>query len=293
MFERNLLENLLYKRIQFFLNNTLYDFLPFDDFYDKIKRKADVLLKRKAKVLKCDAKLKIIRKFESLGQTTVEYIVFFQNLIKQDSKIYMEEEQQHRIAVLVQGEIISDNTVEIEDVENDTVLDWAEEEDAPREKVYNRLEAVKYAEIYWNQYNPKYPRFENNCTNYISQCMIAGGASMTGYPKRSRGWWQVGKNYSYSWATANAFYWYLKGAKYGLRGEEVEKPQDLLLGDVICIDFKGVGTFNHTLIVTDKDANGMPLVNANTYNSRHRYWSYEDSTAYTPNIKYKFFRIKI
>jgi hypothetical protein len=43
--------------------------------------------------------------------------------------------------------------------------------------------------------------------------------------------------------------------------------------------------------VTGKDASGMPLVNAHTYNSRMRYWAYEDSTAYTPNIKYKFLSI--
>lgn len=35
----------------------------------------------------------------------------------------------------------------------------------------------------------------------------------------------------------------------------------------------------------------MPLVNAQTYDSRMRYWSYEDSTAYTPSIRYTFFHI--
>ena len=35
----------------------------------------------------------------------------------------------------------------------------------------------------------------------------------------------------------------------------------------------------------------MPLVNAHTFNSRMRYWNYEDSTAYTPNMKYRFFTI--
>ncbi len=49
--------------------------------------------------------------------------------------------------------------------------------------------------------------------------------------------------------------------------------------------------FDHTTIVVAKDADGMPLVNAHTDNSRHRYWSYEDSTAWTPNIKYKFFHL--
>lgn len=63
------------------------------------------------------------------------------------------------------------------------------------------------------------------------------------------------------------------------------------MGDVICYDFEGDGRWNHTTIVVAKDADGMPLVNANTYNSRMRYWAYEDSTAYTPNMKYTFFHI--
>lgn len=63
------------------------------------------------------------------------------------------------------------------------------------------------------------------------------------------------------------------------------------MGDVICYDFEGDGRWNHTTIVVAKDADGMPLVNANTYNSRMRYWAYEDSTAYTPNMKYAFFHI--
>ena len=46
-----------------------------------------------------------------------------------------------------------------------------------------------------------------------------------------------------------------------------------------------------TAIVVAKDGHAMPLVNANTYNSRMRYWAYEDSTAYTPKIKYDFFHI--
>ena len=76
----------------------------------------------------------------------------------------------------------------------------------------------------------------------------------------------------------------------GLRGKEVQDPRELILGDVICYDF-GDGRINHFTIVTGKDAFGMPLVNAHTTNSRLRYWAYEDSSAYTKNIKYKFFTI--
>ena len=83
----------------------------------------------------------------------------------------------------------------------------------------------------------------------------------------------------------------MKNSTIGLRAKEVSKPEELMLGDIICYDFEGDGRFNHNTIVTAKDIHGMPLVNANTTDSRLRYWSYEDSTAYTPNIQYRFFHI--
>lgn len=88
---------------------------------------------------------------------------------------------------------------------------------------------------------------------------------------------------------AHSFRWYLSGSERGIRGIEVEQPEELNPGDVICYDFDGDGAWNHTTIVVAKDADNMPLVNAHTNNSRNRYWSYEDSAAWTPEIQYKFF----
>ena len=98
-------------------------------------------------------------------------------------------------------------------------------------------------------------------------------------------------DWSYTWTVANAFRWYLGGSKTGIQAVEKKSPEQLSPGDVICYDFQGDGRFDHTTIVVAKDKQGMPLVNAHTSNSRMRYWSYEDSTAYTPNIQYKFFHI--
>lgn len=53
---------------------------------------------------------------------------------------------------------------------------------------YNRDMAVAYAEIWWDKPNPQYMAFELNCTNYVSQCLHAGGAPMWGYPNMSSGW---------------------------------------------------------------------------------------------------------
>lgn len=156
---------------------------------------------------------------------------------------------------------------------------------------YDRRSAVQYAERWWNSYNPSFHRFSVDCTNYVSQCLLAGGAPMRGVPDRSHGWWYKDNNWSYSWAVAHSLRWYLSGSTEGLKGKEIESADQLKPGDIICYDFSGDGRWDHTTIVVSKDANNMPLVNAHTDNSRHRYWSYEDSTAWTPYIQYKFFQI--
>lgn len=114
---------------------------------------------------------------------------------------------------------------------------------------------------------------------------------MTGAPNRNKGWWYGKDNWSFSWSVAHSFRWHLSGSRSGLTAKEVERPEDLIPGDVICYDFEGDGKWDHNTIVVNKDAAGMPLVNAHTNNSRNRYWAYKDSAAWTPNCKYKFFRI--
>jgi hypothetical protein len=160
---------------------------------------------------------------------------------------------------------------------------------------YNRLRAVRYAEAWWNDYNPQFRHFDVDCTNFISQCLYAGGIPMRDTGNRASGWWYRGNNspsalWSYSWAVAHSFRWYLERGKH-IKTEIKTSPDQLSLGDVICYDFDGDGHWQHSTIVVAKDGRGMPLVNAHTTNSRHRYWDYRDSTAYTPQIQYRFFHI--
>ena len=77
-----------------------------------------------------------------------------------------------------------------------------------------------------------------------------------------------------------------------MRATQVESAAELALGDVISYDWGGDGRFQHTTIVTAFDANGMPLVNANTVPSRHRYWDYKDSYAYSDRTQYRFFHLQ-
>lgn len=167
---------------------------------------------------------------------------------------------------------------------------------AARPGRYRREEAVAYADRWWNGYNPEFEYFEVDCTNFVSQCLFAGGAPIHYTGKRESGWWYKGmvggcEMWSYSWAVANSMGWYFRSSTWGLTASEVARPEQLTLGDVILYDWDGNGRFQHSTMVTAFDAGGMPLVNAHTVSARHRYWDYRDSYAWTENTVYRFYHV--
>jgi hypothetical protein len=257
----------------------------------KIERKKELASKRNAEIVKVIGKGWIKKTVEHGDHTEVLYQTQLTYLVKQLDLFYIEEEIESRIATFAEKKLVDDREVDVVYEENHDAIDVYQDERVSYPYTYNRQKAVQYAERWWNSYNPAYKQFEVDCTNYISQCLHAGGAPMRGYPNRGRGWWMMHNNWSYSWSVANSLRLYLTHSTVGLKAKEVYSPDELLLGDVICYDFQGDGRYDHNTIVTGKDAYGMPLVNAHTTNSRLRYWSYEDSSAYTPNIQYKFFSI--
>ncbi|MDB5083375.1 MAG: hypothetical protein JWN30_261 [Bacilli bacterium] len=160
---------------------------------------------------------------------------------------------------------------------------------------YDRLKAFQYAELYWHEGNPAFKRFEVDCTNYASQVMHAGGFPMEWSKSRSKGWWYRqrggrGDNWSYSWAVAHALKQFLERSAHT---QKVADPRTLEVGDVICYDWDGNSRWQHNTVVTGFDGRGYPLVNAHTVDSRHRYWAYQDSYAYTENTQYSFFHITL
>lgn len=288
---RNELEKRLQERVQEAVSTRKKN----QNVCPKVEKKKQSMLNRSAEIVKVKAVGKITNKERTTEEqmTTVFYNVHFQFLIKQKEIMYIEEEIEQRQAVFYKNTLVEDDEI-ISPTEEMTDDKLQHVEIDQQERIfyqYDRLKAVQYAERWWNDYNPAYRIFDVDCTNYISQCLHAGGAPMWGQPNRSKGWWMANNNWSYSWAVAHSLRFYLAHSTTGLRAKEVQRPEQLLLGDVICYDFQGDGRFDHNTIVTGKDANGMPLVNAHTTNSRMRYWAYEDSTAYTPNIQYKFFTI--
>ncbi|MDR0975446.1 MAG: amidase domain-containing protein [Christensenellaceae bacterium] len=115
---------------------------------------------------------------------------------------------------------------------------------------YNRAAAVAYARTWAMRRNPKYLDFAKlggDCTNFVSQCLFAGGMKQT---RGLYGWYyENGYDKSASWTGVEFFYNYIN--KSG-RGVFVERDE-LSVGDVIQLSFDG-NFFAHTLIVSDISA---------------------------------------
>ncbi|WP_085992844.1 amidase domain-containing protein [Oceanobacillus senegalensis] len=261
-----------------------------DDWWS---RKKQLWENRDGEIVRTQGKGEVFQKVRYDQETHYKYFFHTSFLVKQGEHFHLEESVVPYQFRMVDGEVVEHEEIK-KDFSRDEmrILDMDDLRNGNSERfAYDRRAAVQYAERWWNSYNPEFRTFDVDCTNYVSQCLYAGGAPMRGAPVRERGWWYSGDSWSFSWAVAHSLRWYLSGSTEGLKGKEVDSPEDLLPGDIICYDFQGDGRWDHNTIVVSKDGYGMPLVNAHTDNSRHRYWSYEDSTAYTPDIQYKFFRI--
>ncbi len=288
------------------LQNHLEAYISKRTNHEEASLKQMLAEKRNAEIVKVKARANIISRQQYDEMVDVRYVVHYEYVFKQGKWFYIEEESEQRQAKFCEQQLMEDEKIlpswqvnemyAVEDsterIEESLAIAHSEREyfGEEMERVsykYNRLAVVKYAETWWNSYNPTYKHFDVDCTNFVSQCLHTGGVPMSGYPNKTKGWWIRGGDWSYSWTVANSFRLFLNK---GL-ATVVKSPEQLTFGDVICYDFEGDGRYNHSTIVVAKDKEQMPLVNAHTMNSRMRYWSYEDSTAYTKNIKYQFFHI--
>ncbi|WP_207670930.1 amidase domain-containing protein [Caloramator sp. E03] len=154
-----------------------------------------------------------------------------------------------------------------------------------RNNLYSRFDAVRYAYTYGITPNPKYRYFQGHadgggdCTNFISQCLKAGGAPMD--YSGTWAWWYNNKStdnlyddsWSVTWSVANSLYWCLK-SRYqlklpGLKALEVQDLDLLELGDIIQYEnFRGF--IYHSAIITAFTYNGgirIPLITQHTFDA--------------------------
>lgn len=140
-----------------------------------------------------------------------------------------------------------------------------------------RSKIVSYATKYWSSYNPAYRTFPNDCTNFGSQSMAAGGWTMVhGWFQSDSAWWYLSKplplspGQSYTWGGAHNFYWFTKNRP---RGSIAQQMNQLQTGDILQADWDGPsghkpdGHMDHTMVVTGKSQSGEIFL---TYHSNNR-----------------------
>ena len=116
---------------------------------------------------------------------------------------------------------------------------------------YDREKAVAYAHKWAYGRNPAYGDFSEmggDCTNFVSQCLDAGGAPMNYTP--TFGWFYASlNNRAPAWTGVQPFYRFITtNTKAGPYGWPAELSQ-LQIGDVMQLSFdKGV-SFGHTALI--------------------------------------------
>lgn len=145
-------------------------------------------------------------------------------------------------------------------------------------KPYNRERAVEYARKWALSRNPLFIDFTGiggNCTNFVSQAVLAGGCVMNYTP--DFGWYYVSpEDRAPAWSGVDFFYDFMTGAPSfaeqngGVGPFATEVPRERTeVGDVVQYQNQQ-GEWYHTVIITGFDENGEILVSAQSNDARDR-----------------------
>lgn len=135
---------------------------------------------------------------------------------------------------------------------------------------YHRQEAVAYAHRWAFERNPRYADFTEmggDCTNFVSQCLHAGGAPMNFRPHT--GWYYISlSSRAPAWSGVEAFFRFLTtNQSTGPYARETALSA-MEPGDVVQLSFNGSGLFSHSLLVVEA---GIPPTLSNTLVATHTY----------------------
>ena len=145
----------------------------------------------------------------------------------------------------------------------DFYKDWRK-----KERKYNRKFAVNYARKWAYLRNNQYPWFiRGDCTNFVSQCLHAGGILMNDdwfylYSARNKKW-----KHSNYWSVASQNMAYFYRSKYVRKHKSfnlhktnmssqinIIKKYNIKVGDLLYFDFDGDGVYTHAAIISSVNA---------------------------------------
>lgn len=147
---------------------------------------------------------------------------------------------------------------------------------SPQAVNYSSTKAVKYARQYALGWNTVYPKYSADCTNFVSQCLRAGGIPMVG-TKTVKGTYSTTTDWfcqyttynpdskldyddhavSTSWIRTTDFRTYMSGIASSKKTYSTVSGliSACKAGDVIQLCHKSTGSPYHTIIVSEKSGN--------------------------------------
>jgi len=171
---------------------------------------------------------------------------------------------------------------------------------------YNRWAAANYAKSNWNSNVPGSNYFgSNDCTNFVSNCLKAGGWPEVYEPwtywqhlifrKKPDAWYANSWThwYSYTWGGANNFGKYVgiySGRGYTRSLSYTPWYRYFKIGDIVQIDYNKDGVWDHTMIITDITHNDM-YVTYHWASSKYVSLNYLKDNKY-PNARFMGYNLK-
>ena len=134
----------------------------------------------------------------------------------------------------------------------------------------NRGKIRDYALKHVYSYNTSYYKYSQDCTNFVSQAMRAGGWAFDyGWYRSNGNWWYTGGSpkATYSWAGAEN--WYRFARVESKRATVLTNIYDLRIGDILQYKASGSSAMTHSMITTGH-SNGDPLLTYHTSDNRNK-----------------------
>ena len=119
--------------------------------------------------------------------------------------------------------------------------------------MYLRDRAILYAKTWWNKRNPNYYNFDNlggDCTNFVSQCLHAGGISMN---YSYLGWYYNSPNSrSPAWTGVEEFFNFAVNNKSDI-GVKVKLCDiyEVKVGDIVQFQTLNKNRYHHTALIIE------------------------------------------
>jgi Putative amidase domain len=166
---------------------------------------------------------------------------------------------------------------------------------------YTPILAVNYANSWTDNMltlrNPAYISFSNDCTNFLSQTLRAGGWRNTtvGSSTSDLYWYYVsGTQYSQTWSVANSLFRRFYNGYEGWYGGQVFNPNTMTAnpGDIIFTDWTGDGIIDHSMIITTGGSYSAITLSYHSTDRKNRPWgtivSTNPSAIYYKYSKFSF-----